>query len=134
MKNNKILQILFLIIVTVVSFFFGTRVGYNVAQKRIDTQYVVAYKDNVITDVKAKLLVLKSLRNNDCIKATNALEDFLDVNLASLSNYENGNKVSDNEIEKVVRSAKLYRNEYNDHKINPRLEKSVKNLFDKYNK
>ena len=132
--KKRLLEVLLLILLVVGSFYFGTRVAYNIAKKRIDTQYAIAYKDIELTDVNAKLLVLRSLRLKDYSKATKALEDFVDVDLNSLSAYEIDNKVSDKGIEKIARYVKAYRDKYNDHKVNPRLEKSITDLLNKYNK
>lgn len=134
MTKSRAARVFFLVMLVLVSFYAGTKVAYNIAKKRIDAQYQSAYKEDLLTDVKGKILVLTSLRAGDYTRATNALEDFIDVDLNALSEYFVVNKglKSDKEMEEIATYVKGYRARHKDHKVSPRLEKSVNSLLNIY--
>jgi hypothetical protein len=132
MTKNKILQIMFTLLMAVICFMFGTRVEYNVSLKKYNAQYSKAHQEEVLSDVKSKLFTLKCLQANDNAKAVEVLERLVDADLYSLAEYELVQKVSDKEIEKIVRDVKSYRDTYKDHKVNSGFEKTINNLLNKY--
>lgn len=125
--KNKVL----ILVVICISGAIGFYMGNHLTEKRAENYYLQLHFDSLATELKSQVGVLDLIRKKEVAKGTENLEKFIDVNLASLSLYDN--TPSKDRSENILAAIKLvrnYREKYPDHKVNPALANSVQRALD----
>ena len=125
--KNKVL----LLIVVCVAGAVGFYAGNHVTKKKLDNYYLQLHFDGLATELKSQVGVLDLLRKKEVAKGAESLENFIDVDLASLSLYDNTpSKDRSDNILAAIKLIRDYREKYPDHKVNPALANSVQRALD----
>jgi hypothetical protein len=124
MKNEKIYVLA--IVLVCISAYGGYLYGGNQRQQAMDQNMQLLNFSSWATEIKMNLQLLDLVEAKKYKDAGDLLERFLDVRLASISQYDKfALDHPDEDIFQAIDSARKHREQHPDHKINPNLEPGV---------
>ncbi len=128
--QSKLHQIVKLMLLCLLMLFLGFKIGNKYAVHKLDKYYGTLLYNTTGSELNINVALAQYLKNSEIDKANKILEYLIDADLLALSPYDTMPAEERNQdVLKAIKSAKLYREKYPDHKVDNKLSGSIQRVF-----